>query len=324
MVARSPRPGKPAGPCYPGGMELPAEVAAALTRALPHSDLDLARCRARRLPGLTNRSYRVDTPAGPYAVRLPAPGLGALVDRSAEATNARLAATVGVAPAVILADAGTGVLVTEWAAGLRRASARRLEGKPGVVVAAATLRRLHGSGSRFAGQVRLADEIDRYARLAEPLLGGGPTPDEVSASVARPVERLEATACPAPCHNDPSPGNWLLGARRALLVDWEFAAMNDPAWDLACLAAEARFPSAAEEQLLAAYHGEPPTPARRSRHALLRALAEVLGATWRLARLAQGGRPSPACPAVELQSLRGALDRLRSPQVAAGLDYNTG
>ena len=44
-----------------------------------------------------------------------------------------------------------------------------------------------------------------------------------------------------PCHNDPLCENWVRGTERMYLVDWEYAGMNDPMWDLADLSIEAEY-----------------------------------------------------------------------------------
>ncbi len=44
-----------------------------------------------------------------------------------------------------------------------------------------------------------------------------------------------------PCHNDPLCENWLRDPKRIYLVDWEYAGMNDPLWDLADISIEAGY-----------------------------------------------------------------------------------
>ena len=74
----------------------------------------------------------------------------------------------------------------------------------------------------------------------------------------------------------------------AELIDWDYAARHDPAWDLAWLAREAGFDPAAEEALLAGY-GHPSVNADRL--AVLRLLVARVGALWGIARAQQPGLP---------------------------------
>ena len=38
---------------------------------------------------------------------------------------------------------------------------------------------------------------------------------------------------PSLCHMDPNPSNWILNGKELHLIDWEYAALGNPAWDLA-------------------------------------------------------------------------------------------
>jgi thiamine kinase-like enzyme len=71
------------------------------------------------------------------------------------------------------------------------------------------------------------------------------------------VERAFAASPDAevPCHNDLLPANVLFDADRAWLLDFEYAGMNDAAFDLGNLAVNAGLDEAAEERLLRLYHG---------------------------------------------------------------------
>ncbi len=72
--------------------------------------------RLERLPGLTNRVYKVELPDGRFALRIPGAGTAAIIDRRTEETNARAAAAAGVAPEVIHFGAD-GVMLTRFVDG---------------------------------------------------------------------------------------------------------------------------------------------------------------------------------------------------------------
>ena len=57
------------------------------------------------------------------------------------------------------------------------------------------------------------------------------------------------------CHNDPLCENFIKGSDRMYLVDWEYAGMNDPMWDLADLFIEAEF-THEEENVFCQYYFE--------------------------------------------------------------------
>jgi thiamine kinase-like enzyme len=40
---------------------------------------------------------------------------------------------------------------------------------------------------------------------------------------------------PRLCHMDPNPNNWIIGENKIHLIDWEYSAIGNPAWDLAII-----------------------------------------------------------------------------------------
>ena len=74
-----------------------------------------------RLPSLTNRTYLVERGGGAsgdaYVLRLPGKGTELYIDRESEAENARAAASVGLAPAILHADPASGVMLSRYVAG---------------------------------------------------------------------------------------------------------------------------------------------------------------------------------------------------------------
>ena len=78
-----------------------------------------------------------------------------------------------------------------------------------------------------------------------------------------------------PCHNDLLPGNVLRDGDRLMLVDWEYAGMNDRFFDLANLAVNNGLTRDEEARLLEAYFGEPPTDRHRAELSLMRIMQRL-------------------------------------------------
>jgi len=288
-----------------------ARVRAALARVPLFADLSPGDLRVAPLGGLTNASFRIDGPAGAFALRLAGPGTGDYIDRAAEAANARLAARAGLAPEVVFADPRDGTLVTRFVDGARPMDAAALRRPGGRERAVAVLRRLHGMEERFAGAFDPFAAIARYEALAA--RRGGALPDGFAAARAALRARYEALpAAPAvPCHGDPVPANFLDDGARAWLIDFEYAGNFDRLWDLAYLAAEAGLADADRDRLFRAYLDRPPTAAETARLALYALLRDLLAAAWGCAR--GGAAAAEAC---------GRLARLRAwlARLSAGRD----
>jgi thiamine kinase-like enzyme len=80
-----------------------------------------------------------------------------------------------------------------------------------------------------------------------------------------------------PSHCDLVPENCLDTGSRMFLIDWEYARMNDPAWDLAYLCVEGSFDAAQEQLLLASYDDNAVTYGRLQ---VFKLLTCTLNAVW--------------------------------------------
>jgi thiamine kinase-like enzyme len=109
-------------------------------------------------------------------------------------------------------------------------------------------------------------------------LGWGVAPD----SQAGPAQRHPPPQ-PSPARGEGGVPRASLG--RLYLIDWEYASMCEPAWDLADLAGEVGLDAAARADLVAAYGA---TPQLAARVALLLPLLHLLAAAWAALQLASG------------------------------------
>lgn len=240
-----------------------------------------------RLGGLTNRVFRL----GDTVVRLPGAGTEAYIDRVAEAAMARAAAAAGVAPEVLHADPATGVMVTRHIAGTVTMTPAGFAADRGAAArAGAALARLHRSGAVFPARFELFEQVDRYLALLAPRDVALPDGyhDVLAESQAVRAALARAPVAPVACHCDPLCENFLDAGDRMWIVDWEYAGMNDPMWDLGDLSVEAGMDEATEEVLLAAWFGhEAPAPAR-GRVVAYKAMCDLLWTLWGLVQLADG------------------------------------
>ncbi len=179
--------------------------------------------------GLTNTIYRLTFETETWMLRIAAasaPRIG--IDHDREIGVHRRAADAGIAPRVIHAEPGTGVLVTVWVPG-GMWTAERLHSAIDRERLTGLLAQVHGMplcGSVFAPP-RLAES---YARLLS-------RESSLYADCRRAANELERAPDAAElccCHNDLIAAN-IVGEAALKLVDWEYASDNDPAFDLASL-----------------------------------------------------------------------------------------
>jgi aminoglycoside phosphotransferase (APT) family kinase protein len=257
-----------------------AVLRAVLSRAPGMADILRAPYRVTQLPGLTNATFRIDTAGGSFAVQLPRNAMAGGAARGAAIAATRLADALGIGAPVVHAEADTGAIVTRWAVDAFPATAERLRRTPGALAAvAACFARLHGSGARLA---RRFDPLAAIADLAARAAADALSP-ALLAGLARARSEFARFASDAvPIHGDPVPANLLATPSGIVLIDWDYAGMGDPAWDIAYFALEAGL-TAAEEQALAAAHGAPGLGPRRLM--LNRMTAAALAALWGMDRM---------------------------------------
>jgi thiamine kinase-like enzyme len=235
----------------------------------------------RPLPnGLTNTNYRVDVDGRAFVVRIPGASTELLaIDRANELHNARIAAALGVGPAVLHHFPAGGATVIEFLEGRPMTSdTLRAPGMPARI--AATLRQLHG-GPRFLRDFDMLVLADRYRALAE--RRGFPAPSGYGgrrAAIRAIAAALAASPLPAvPCHNDLLPDNYIEQAGRLRLVDWEYSGNGDPAFELGNTCRELDYDGGRVEELCQAYFGG--APASLVARVMLHTIASDVGwAFW--------------------------------------------
>jgi thiamine kinase-like enzyme len=234
--------------------------------------------------GITNRNFLAELGGRQYVIRRHGKDTGLLgIDRTAERMASEEAAALGIAPAV--AASFRDGLVTRFIACMPVAASELAlsAGELGVA-----LRRFHDSGLKLPVAFWIPELLGRYARLVGErgveLPGGYAETVAVAQRIGRalPLERA------VPCHNDLLPGNIIRASEdgRLLIVDWEYAGMGHRYFDLGNLSVNNGFDESAEDRLLGAYHGEPPTDSRRAALKLMRVLSDAREAAW---AVVQGG-----------------------------------
>jgi thiamine kinase-like enzyme len=209
--------------------------------------------------GLTNANYRVDVDGRAFVVRIPGASTELLaIDRANELHSARVAAALGVGPAVLHHFPDNGATVVEFLHG--RPMTNDTLGEPGMPRRiAATLRVLH-DGPRFLRDFDMLGLAERYRAVAE--RRGLPLPpgyrDRRSAVQAIGVALAAHPLPTVPCHNDLLADNYIEQAGRLRLVDWEYSGNGDPAFELGNTCRELDYDDVRIGELCRAYFGSAP------------------------------------------------------------------
>src|SRR4051812_40227300 len=226
--------------------------------------------------GITNRNFLVALAgrADRYVIRLAGNDTHLLgISREVEHAATVAAAGVGVGPEVTAFIRPEGYLVTRFIDGSRVPD--DVVHRPETLARVGdSLRRVH-DGPPIPGLFIPFRIVEAYRALAA--ARGVPIPSDYdrAAGLARRVE-LAFVANPVemrPCHNDLLNANFIDDGSRIRIVDWEYAGMGDPFFDLGNFAVNHGLTAAEEAEVLTAYEGVA-RPDRLARLRLMRTISD--------------------------------------------------
>ena len=143
-----------------------------------------------------------------------------------------------------------------------------------------TLRRIH-DGPAIPGLFVPLRIVEAYRALA--LSRGVTIPPEyaLASSIARRIELAFLTAPVElrPCHNDLLNANFIDDGSRVRIVDWEYAGMGDPFFDLGNFSINHELEADADAELLRAYAGEVRS-SELARITLMRVVSDFRESMW--------------------------------------------
>jgi thiamine kinase-like enzyme len=229
--------------------------------------------------GITNRNYRVESEGAVYALRIGGESSSLLgIDRRREHACASIAARIGIGPEVIHFLEAEDAMVTRFVAGQPLAPEAAV--RPGLLPRIVdSIRRCH-RGPAFPGVFSPFETVRSYHALARER--GVPFPESLGGALAA-MDRIEEAVGPieaaVSCHNDLLAGNFIDDGGTIWIIDWEYAAMGDPFFDLGNFAANQRLDEGQRESLLRLYAGEARS-ADLARLELLRLASDLRESLW--------------------------------------------
>lgn len=264
----------------------------------------------RRLGGLTNHTYAVELKGSNYLFRLPGEGTEQLINRKDEKVSSELASSIGVDTELIYFNGETGVKISSYVEGAVTMSPQSMRETKNLQEAAGIFRSLHACGQDTGVPFEVFEMAESYEKI---ILEHGvelfPEYKNVRKTVMTIKREMEQCPCrKVPCHNDPLCENWVRGRERMYLVDWEYAGMNDPMWDLADLSIEAEYGTGEDELLLEFYYGERAGKEERLRFYANKIYLDFLWSLWGKTRVPYDGETMEQYAAVRYKRLEKNLN----------------
>jgi len=232
--------------------------------------------------GITNRNYLIALAGSTehYVIRLAGNDTHLLgISREVEHAATVAAAGVGIGPEVTAFIRPEGYLVTRFIVG-EPVSLEQVRRPEMLRRVADSIRRIHG-GPAIPGLFVPLRIVEAYLALATSRGVPRPAAWDDAYAVGRRIERalLDAPIGLRPCHNDLLNANFIDDGERIRIVDWEYAGMGDPFFDLGNFSVNHDLEPDQDAILLEAYEGEVRAP-RLARLTLMQVVSDFREAMW--------------------------------------------
>jgi thiamine kinase-like enzyme len=232
--------------------------------------------------GLISATYRVARDGVAYTLKVAAEHRPELhLEPAWEVRVLELAGSVGLAPRLAYFDPDSAVLLTRWAEG-RSWISHEAAAPANIEKIAGLLRRVHALAVPMPARlvaplqwIKFYDEAlsRRASYRGDPALRGDA---QVRAQAWAKLPRAIGVVC----HSDLHAMNLIQQDDSLILLDWEYAHVTDPLWDLAGWCANNDFDAQVQWSLLTHYLGSAPSSSQWPRFKLLLALYDYVCLLW--------------------------------------------
>ncbi len=205
--------------------------------------------------GITNRNYLVKDDGSSYLLRVCEDRSLLGIDRRNERICQQAAHRAGISPAVVHFE--DGILVSDFVIA-RTLAVDDVRNPDMVQRLAGCLRQLHGARDQLVGEMLYFcpfQTVRTYTFNATGLQAELPPDIDALLDDARSLASELRPFHPVLCHNDLLAANMLDDGVRLWLVDWEYAGIGNPLFDLASVSANCGLPAELERLLLESYFG---------------------------------------------------------------------
>lgn len=209
--------------------------------------------------GMTNRSFLFTCRGTKYILRIPGEGTDRLINRREEAAVYQLIQGRGLGGDVLYINPDNGCMISRFIEGARCCDPLNPDETAACME---TLRAFHRLGLRAGHEFDIFAHIDFYQRLWEGRPSVYPDHRQTKENVLRLKPFIDAQAGEKVLtHIDAVPDNFLFcqndrGETEIRLIDWEYAAMQDPHVDIAMFCLYAMYDTEQVDRLINQYFPE--------------------------------------------------------------------
>ncbi len=253
---------------------------------LVFNDESLVFDKSRFAGGLTNYNYIMEIKGTDYVVRQPGGMTDQMIDRKIEKVNNSIASELGLNSECIYFDEVSGIKISVYIQNSHNIALADPCDPSNLRIVSALMKKTHSAPTPFPNVFDWKAELVKYERIVEKLNG-----DFFFDYVALKQQLLDfmdkhmEDTISVPCHNDTVPENFVLTDEgKGYLIDWEYAGMNDPGWDVAAYILESRLSGEAIQHFLMEYYGKLPAASELLKIKCYMMAQDLLWTVWALVR----------------------------------------
>lgn len=242
--------------------------------------------KSRFAGGLTNYNYIMNIDGNEYVIRQPGGMTNYMIDREVEKVNSTIATDLGLNSECIYFDEVTGIKISKYIPNSTNIAAANPCDTANLSAVSSLMKKTHASPVVFSNIFDFQTELSKYEDIVEEMNGDFFFDYESLKEKLFDCMKVNLrNLVRIPCHNDTVPENFIVdGEGRMYLIDWEYAGLNDPSWDIAAYILESRLTEDAIEYLFLDYYGQFPTEEELLKIKCFMLAQDLLWTVWALIR----------------------------------------
>lgn len=217
-----------------------------------------ANCVVSELGGMTNKNYLITVADEKFVLRIPGAQTEKMINRAYEAENSLIMSEKGFNVETCAFDKKTGIKITRFLKESFSLNHELINQSEILENIALHLRKLHQNQIKFNNHFDIYEEFYKYFDLLQnknSFYNYDFFVPDILKFFEHTCSQLERTGRDkVSCHNDLVPENILCQNTRLYFIDWEYAGMNDPVFDIAAFLLESRLNENQQNLFLNTYY----------------------------------------------------------------------
>lgn len=228
--------------------------------------------------GMTNKSYSFTLKGKKYIFRTPGKGAAELVDRQHEYEAYKAIRWLNISDKVVYYDKNTGIKISEYIENAKTCDAYNIIQIMKCLQFAK--HNLHDANKIVKPKIDIIEMINDY----EKLMGKSKYDDydEIKSIIVKKLKSYKKKPHKyCLCHFDLNPDNFLIAKNGQIyLLDWEYAGMNDPLFDVAGWIVYSKYDESQIHDIIASYFEHEPTNEELDKMYVYIAAMGLLWSNW--------------------------------------------